>query len=99
MANLRCHTYFCTYNDCTHCDKEGLMVNDKSECSSFERRMDDNMMHEYASEGRLHMDKHHINCDACSCMNNFDHSCMANHVRFEVSKNKTMCMSYRKKMD
>ncbi len=102
MANLRCHTYFCAYNDCTHCNKDEPTVDEDAKCISFMHKVENKAKYydyEYAEDRKMSLknDNHVINCDSCSCMNNFNHSCTANHVRFDTSKDHTVCMNYRRK--
>lgn len=104
MANLRCHTYFCAYNDCTHCNKEEPTVNEDARCVSYMKKVYNNSKlydYEFAEDRKFIMksDNHLINCEACTCMNNFNHQCTANHVRFDTSNDCTMCMNYRKDND
>lgn len=102
MANLRCHTYFCAYNDCTHCNKEEPNVDEDAKCVSFTRKVNNNREiydYDFAMEKKFSLknDNHDIPCESCSCMNNYNHRCTANHVRFDTVNDHTMCMNYRKK--
>ncbi len=105
MANLRCHAYYCAYNDCTHCKHESPDVNDEAVCVSFLRRQTmkngDPFLFEYAEDKRFSLkdDEHFLSCQSCSCINNHDRICGANHVRIDVSIDKAKCMNYRKKID
>ncbi len=102
MANLRCHSYICAYNDCTHCNKEEPNVSENAKCVSFTRKVDNKAKlydYEYAEDRRflVKSDNHQIVCETTTCMNNYNHACTANHVRFDVSNDHTLCMNYRKK--
>ncbi len=105
MANLRCHAYYCAYNDCTHCRHESPDVSEDATCVSFTRRAlqknGNPYLFEYAEDRRfsLREDEHFLNCKSCSCKNNEDQVCRARHIRIDVSREKATCMNYRKKID
>lgn len=103
MSNLKCHVYFCQYNDCSHCKHENPDVNEKAECVSYERkslnRMKNPYAYEYAEDKRFSLkeDEHDIKCKTCSCLNNYEERCSLNNVRIDASEDKAKCMNFREK--
>lgn len=105
MSNLKCHVYFCKFNDCMRCKHEAPNMNENAECVSYERKSLDRMKNpyqfEYAEDKRfsLNDDEHNICCKTCSCMNNVDKMCSLSNVRVDTKEDKAKCMNYRKKID
>ena len=102
MANLKCHVYFCQYNDYSHCRHESPNVNDNAECISYVRktnkRMKDPYLYEYAEDRRFQMkdDEHFISCRTLNCLNNNNEQCALHNLCIDSQEDSAKCMNYRK---
>ena len=102
MSNLKCHVYFCRYNDCSMCKHHNPDINERAECVSYSRKSEEHMkdpcMFEYAEDKRNNFDdiRHNICCKTLDCMNNSQTRCTLNNVRIDHNNETAKCMNYRK---
>ena len=102
MSNLKCHVYFCQYNDCSQCKHQNPDINEFAECVSYVRKSNEHIknpcMYEYAEDHRFSFsdDYHDICCKSLDCKNNSQTRCTLQNVRIDHNNEKAKCMNYRK---
>lgn len=102
MSNLKCHVYYCRYNDCSICRHQNPDINENAECCSFSEKTKESInnpcMFEYAEDKRFSFKDcyHDICCKTFKCSNNSNANCLLENVRIDCVDDKALCMNFRK---
>ena len=68
MSKIKCNQEKCKYNNCEHCMKDGIKVDENANCKSYEEgKHPDNSKFEFASFER---EENSITCNATECLYN-----------------------------
>ena len=95
MSKIKCNQEKCKYNNCEHCMKEGIQVDEKANCKSYEEgNHEQNYKFEFASFDRL---ENGVHCNATECLYNKQKNCTIDHLNIGRNKNGAPCVDFEKK--
>lgn len=95
MSKIKCNQKKCKYNNCEHCMLDGIQVDNKANCKSYEEgNHNDNFKFEFASFNRL---DNSVKCNATECLYNHQKNCTVNHLNIGKAHNGAPCIDFKKK--
>lgn len=95
MSKIKCNQKDCKYNNCEHCTKSGINVDESANCKSYEKgKHPDSSKFEFASLERL---QNNIICNADTCLYNKQRKCTVDHLNIGKNKNSAPCVDYEKR--
>lgn len=95
MSKIKCNQEKCKYNNCEHCMKEAIKVDEKANCKSYEEGPHQhNSRFEFASFERL---DNGVLCHATECLYNKQKKCTVDHLNIGANKYCAPCVDFEKR--
>lgn len=94
MSKIKCNQKKCKYNNYEHCMKEGIKVDEKADCKSYEEGQKiDNSKFEFATFESL---RNIVKCNATECLYNRQKNCTVENLNIGRNNNSAPCVDFKK---